>query len=250
MLDGDQVVRAAPVQPFGVLALCVQCVRRDQDLAEVADLAEQAGEHGDFVGLAVDGDLGEHDPGAMVEAGQQVRCGTASIAGTAHGLAVNRHHRPRSWPPPGRELRGHPRPDRAVEGGRIDRGQHPPDRGQVRDRAGQAQPDPQPGRGVGGPLGDRRIRPCPGQHRAHRGGQDRNQRVPAAARVPRVGNLPERCQQALRRGPRQRHLGTCEQGKLAAGQHGRRRWHGRHGSRRRSRSWQNLMITAGPCLLT
>src|SRR5271155_2475695 len=46
--------------------------------------------------------------------------------------------------------------------------------------------------------------------------------------------------------PLANHLASAEQAKLATGQHGRRSWHGGHVTRRRSRSWQNLMITAGP----
>jgi hypothetical protein len=41
---------------------------------------------------------------------------------------------------------------------------------------------------VGGPLGDRGDRPCPGQHRGGRQGQDGDQRVAAATGTARVGD--------------------------------------------------------------
>jgi hypothetical protein len=106
-LDGDQVVRAALVQPGGVLALGMQCVRSDQHATEVGHVAEQAGEHSDLIRLAAHGGLGEHHPGAVVEAGQQVGRGDIARACAAHGLAVHSQHYPPAWPPSG-QLRGHP----------------------------------------------------------------------------------------------------------------------------------------------
>jgi hypothetical protein len=94
MLDRDQVVRAAFVQPVRVLALGVQRVRGDQHAAELAGLVQHSGEHSDFAGLAAYGSLGEHYAGAVVQAGQQVRRGAASGPGAAHGLAVYREHHP------------------------------------------------------------------------------------------------------------------------------------------------------------
>src|SRR5205085_10528170 len=89
-----------------------------------------------------------------------------------------------------------------------------------------------------------------GRHPPRAGSPPPARRPPPPPRVPRVGDTPERLQQVVRGGARNGHLASAEQAKLATGQHGRRRWHGGHGSRRRSRSWQDLMITAGPCLLT
>ena len=125
---------------------------------------------------------------------------------------------------PGSGLRVARRPtaSRAIGSGHHRRGQHPPDRRQVRHQAWQAQPGPQPWRRVCGPLRDRRVRPSPGQHRAHGDGQDRDQRVPAPPRVPRTWYAPERLQQILRGGARNGHLASAEQAKLATGQHGRR----------------------------
>ncbi len=50
-----------------------------------------------------------------------------------------------------------------------------------------------PRRGIGGPLADRGKRPRPGQHRRHRGQQQRRQRVPHPAWITRVrhpGQIP------------------------------------------------------------
>jgi hypothetical protein len=49
---------------------------------------------------------------------------------------------------------------------------HPPDAGQVRDGTAEPQPGAQLRACFGGPPGDRRIRPCAGQGRAHGHGQD------------------------------------------------------------------------------
>jgi hypothetical protein len=101
-------VRAALVQPGGVLALGVQCVRGDQHATEVGHVAGQAGEHGDLIRLAVHGGLGDHHPGAVVEAGRQVGRGDIARACAAHGLAVHGQHYPPAWPPPSGQLCGHP----------------------------------------------------------------------------------------------------------------------------------------------
>ena len=103
---------------------------------------------------------------------QATRCGAAPPAGTgaAHGRAVHRDHDPRSRPPPAREPRRRPRPGRSARGRRIHPGQDPPDRRQIRHRARQAKPGPQPRRSICRPPGDRLVRAGPGQHRAHREG--------------------------------------------------------------------------------
>jgi hypothetical protein len=204
------------------LALGVQRIRGDQHAAEVAGLAEQRGEHGDLVRLRAHLHLAQDHAGAVIEASQQVRRRAVAGAGAAHGLAVHRqHHLPAR--PLGGKPRAHPCPDCAVQRRRVHRGQHPPDRHQVRDGPAKPQPGAQPRRGVSGPLGDRRVRPRSRQHRAHRNGQHRHQPIPAPARVPRVRDLPKRFQQPLRRGGSNRQTMAAEQGKLATGQHGRRR---------------------------
>ena len=200
----------------------MQRIRADQHVVEVAGLVQQAGEHGDLVRLAIHGDLGEHHPGAVIQAGHQVRRGPVARAGATYGLAIHREHHPPSRRPPGRQLRAHPPADRAVQRRRVHGGQHPPDGRQVRDGARQAQPRPQPRRGVGGPLGDRRVRPRPGQHRAHGHSQHRDQPIADPAPVPRVGYPRQRFQQPFRRRRREGRTAAAEQGKLATGQHGRR----------------------------
>ncbi len=113
----------------------------------------------------------------------------------------------------------HPGPDHAVQRRRVRGGQYPPDGCQVRHRAGQAQPGAQPRRRIGGPLGDRRVRPRPGQSRADRDGQDRGQGVADSPAVTRIGGLRQGVQQALRHGG---PVTAAEQGKLVSRQRDRR----------------------------
>ena len=153
-LDRDQVVGAAVVQVGGVLALGVQRVRGDQHVpSRPVDLVEQAGEHGDLVRLAVHGDLGADHAGAVIQARQQVRRGILRRSGRRAG-SCRPPPAPAAGPAPGGPPAGpltHA-PDRAVQRSRVHRGQHPPDGHQVRDRAAQAQPGPQPRRGVSRPI--------------------------------------------------------------------------------------------------
>lgn len=89
-LDGEQVV-GVPLkhQVVGVAALGVQRVGGDHHIGQVLDLLHELGEHRNLVGRAVDVDLADHHPGAVIDRGQQMP-GVGSVGGRAsHRLAVD-----------------------------------------------------------------------------------------------------------------------------------------------------------------
>ena len=86
--DGEQVVRAAAMQVSGVLALGVHRISGNHGTGQVGDLVQDHREHGDLVGLAVQGDLCANHAGVVVEAGHQVWGAPVTCPGAAHGLAV------------------------------------------------------------------------------------------------------------------------------------------------------------------
>jgi hypothetical protein len=88
-------VRAAAVQPGGVVALGVQSVGGDDRVGQV-DSVQKRGEHGDFVRLRCHLDLPEHDTGRMVERGQQVLAWIAAGGRAAQRLAIHRDPPPRT----------------------------------------------------------------------------------------------------------------------------------------------------------
>src|SRR5204862_654975 len=98
----EQVVAAAFVQVVGVVAVCVRCVGRDQDVGQV-HVVEQCGERGDLAALFGDSNLPEDRPAGLVEYRHQMRLpittatatasgavgvGTGRDVGASHGLAV------------------------------------------------------------------------------------------------------------------------------------------------------------------
>jgi len=171
-------------------ALGVRRVRRDNRCAQVKAV-QQRGEPGDLVGLARHVQPSEHNPGVVIDHGQQMPGLAIGAAGTTHGLAIHRDE-----PPPGA---GHaaccsgrgtavsnPAADHPVEAIAVDRLHDPADRGLT----WPTRTDTNPGGGLGGqvldPLGDRDERPRPGQHRADRHGQHRDQAMPDTTASPRI----------------------------------------------------------------
>ena len=82
MLDGEQVVRAAPGQVGGVAALGVQRVRGDDRPAD-GDAVQQRGEQGDLVGLGVHVSLAQHHTVGVVQRREQVTAVFAAVGGAA-----------------------------------------------------------------------------------------------------------------------------------------------------------------------
>ena len=82
MLDDQQVVRAAPVQVFGVGMLGVQRVRGNDRISDL-DTVQQRGEPRNFVGRGAHLDLPQHHPMGMVERGEQVPAVLAAVPGAA-----------------------------------------------------------------------------------------------------------------------------------------------------------------------
>lgn len=182
-LDRDEQVRAAGVQVTGMPGLGVQRVGGDNHVVEgadrVGDPVEDRREQGDLVGLGADLDLGEDDPSRGVIAGQQMHPTAVAAARPAQRLAIHGHHPPRpetarprhpatmpgvavavaAVQPPGQTRR-----DRVG----VDAGEDPPQPRGDRDRAGKPHPAPAGLIEVGQPVRDRRERPRPCQHRAHR----------------------------------------------------------------------------------
>ena len=81
-LDDQQVVRAAPGQEGGVLALGVQSIGGDDRIGDV-QAAQQRGEHGDLVGLGTHLHLAQHRAMSMVIGGEQVTAVLLPVAGAA-----------------------------------------------------------------------------------------------------------------------------------------------------------------------
>jgi len=80
MLDGDQVVRAAPAsQVFGVGALGMQGVGGDHGPGQV-DAVQQGGEHRDLVRLGLDVGLAQDHAVLVIEGGQQMPARTIGRA--------------------------------------------------------------------------------------------------------------------------------------------------------------------------
>ena len=127
MLDGDQVVRAAPAsQVFGVGALGMQGVGGDHGPGQV-DAVQQGGEHRDLIRLRRNIDLPQDHAADVIEGGQQMPGRLPACAGPAQRLAVDRDHPPRAGrrdgallgPGPRRRPRhpGHQRPGAAASAG-------------------------------------------------------------------------------------------------------------------------------------
>lgn len=181
-------MRTTGVQRRDVLALGVQRVRGDHHTGQIdaGRGVEQRDEPVDLAGLAIHGDLPEHDPGVLVGHREQMRprhlhAVTTDVSGAAQGLAVHREH----TAPPGRSGPGaqplHERADRGVEPVGVDLPEQAAD-GRLR----RAPPIGAQHRGdlvgqVGDPLGDRDERPGSGRDRAHGHSEHDDQAVPDPA---------------------------------------------------------------------
>jgi hypothetical protein len=82
LLDGQQVVRAAPGQVFGVGTLGVHRVGADDRPAD-RDAVQQRGEHGDLIRRRAHFGLAQDHPVAMVESRQQMTAVCAAVTGAA-----------------------------------------------------------------------------------------------------------------------------------------------------------------------
>jgi len=105
--DDEHVPAAVSVQVTGVGLLSMKCVGGDHHASQV-DPVQHCPEGGDVVALGLGQDLPCRDAGAVVDDGEQVHPGPVRAAGTAAGLAVDRHRpkrrRDRGW----RGKRGQP----------------------------------------------------------------------------------------------------------------------------------------------
>jgi hypothetical protein len=136
----------------------------------------------------------------MIEDRHQLDLPAVIVAGTAQGLAVERHHHPvlltRSqttgltrW---ARPLTGEqPAGQDPLQRTRVDRAQHPTERRGMRSRPAHADGLV----GPSGPLGDRRPGPSAGQHRPQGKEQHRLQAVTTTAGPARIGHRRQRLQQ-------------------------------------------------------
>ena len=204
-LHRQHPVRAAGVQVGDVVALGVQRVGGDHHAGQVdaGHGVEQRGEPVDLTGLAVHGQLSEHDPGLLIDHGEQMPprhldAVAAGVSGAAYGLAVHRQHAA----PSGRGSSGaqalHERADHGVESIRVDRPEHAAD-GRLR-RAppvGSEQSRDVVGH-VGDPLGDRDERPGTGRDGAHRSGEHDDQAVADTTPLARIGHPAQRVTQTRR----------------------------------------------------
>jgi hypothetical protein len=86
LFDRGHEVRAAGGEQVSVPGLGMQSISDEQNAGQAAenafDSVEKWCERGDFVGLRVDGDLGQDDAGAGVERGQQMHLTPVGAAGT------------------------------------------------------------------------------------------------------------------------------------------------------------------------
>ena len=80
MLDRDDIMRAAPDEVAGVLALGVQCVGSDDRVLDL-DAVAQRGEQRDLVGLGAHLHLPQHHPMSMIKRRQQVTAVLAAVPG-------------------------------------------------------------------------------------------------------------------------------------------------------------------------
>jgi hypothetical protein len=163
---------------------------------------QQRPELGDLVGLAPNVGLGQDRTGGVVHHRQQMHLRVGVMAAAAQGLAVDRDRLPRR---PGCRwlLVGEPPAERSIQRVGVDAGQHPAHGGLTwwpPDAGPRVMAHPQRGQDVAGrvagPLTDRGQGPRPGQHRAHRHGQHRDQCMPSASPVAWVGHASEVVEQA------------------------------------------------------
>ena len=82
MLDGEQVVRAAPGQVVSMAALGVKCVGSDDRAGDV-DAVQQGREHRDLVRLRADLYLAQHGTMGVIQRGQQMIAGSGVAGRTA-----------------------------------------------------------------------------------------------------------------------------------------------------------------------
>jgi hypothetical protein len=135
--------------------------------------------------------LGEHGAGGVVHRGQQVDLPAVVAFGARQRLAVD-GDRPPSMLLGGTVTVGEPRADHGRQRRRVHAGKRPADGGLGRHHppVGGVTTSAERGThrlgGIRGPLGDRGHRPGAGQDRGGGQGQDRHQRVPAAAGPPGV----------------------------------------------------------------
>ena len=179
-------------------------------------VAQQRRELRDFVRLGADEPLGQHDPGAVRDGGQQVRDEAVRAGRSADRLAVHRDGGQPAWPGQGERGRagvcaaGQVRPGMVGDALRAQRGQQPDHGVRVRRRPRAQRVLPGPRRGQHllrcrmHPRGHVLHRGVPAQHCRQAQGQHRRQRVPLPAPVPRVRHRREALQQVPVRRCRQR----------------------------------------------
>jgi hypothetical protein len=175
-------------QKLGGARVGVQRVGGDHHAGKV-QAGQQRLEAGDLARGAVDRALGQHRTGGMVHRGQQMDLPAIVAFGAAQGLAVDRHRPPpmplgwMAWV----VAVGEPGSEHRRQRGWVHAGKRSADSGLGRHnppaRAVAAGAERSPHRlgGVGGPLGDRGHRLGAGHDRGRGDGQDRGQRVAAAA---------------------------------------------------------------------
>ncbi len=123
--------------------------------------------------------------GSVVEGGDQVGGAGSGGAGAADRFAVDRDHPP---PVPYGGAGEHPLPEGPVQGVRVDPEEQPPQTRLLRPGpVADTQVLQRPGRLVGDPLADRRVRAGPGQNGRDPDRQQHSRRVAYPAWVPRVG---------------------------------------------------------------
>ena len=206
--DREQVVRPAGVEVVRVLGLGMEGIGGDERPGDVEGV-QQRRESVDFIGLLADGGLSEDDAGFMIEGSEQVWRPAVNTAGTADGLAVDRDGPRRLGPVrgcrilrrSGRLTARQPARDHLVEPVSIQALQEPTDRRLTRAATSDAEPDPDGGWQIGGPLRDRDELPGPSQDGTDRDPQDGRELMSYPAWIPRIGDLPQGRQQILRHLP-------------------------------------------------
>jgi hypothetical protein len=177
---------------LGGVGVGVQRVRGDDRPVKV-QVGQQRHQAWDLARGAVDAALGQHRAGGVVHRGEQMDLPAVAALGAPQRLAVDRDRPPPPLLPlggtvavgqPGAEHCGQRGGVQALEGaadGGL--GRHHPVVGAL--TAGTERGTHRLG-GIGGPLGDRGDRPGAGQDRGGGHGEDRGQRVAAAAGAPGI----------------------------------------------------------------
>ena len=201
MLDGHHVIGVPAGDHQRGVMLRVHCVDRDDRAGEAGECFQQVPHRGDLVRFLLHGDLAEDRADAVRQGRDQVRGLPALALGAADGLAVDRDHQPPAGP---HRPRPQPGAENPVQHIGADQRERPPEGGLLGCAADRAQRGQGLRAGIGGPLPDRGERPRPRDHRRDPDGQQRGQRMPAAAPLPRVRDLGKKIEQVLAAGSRDR----------------------------------------------